>query len=86
MEEIGKFVHDKVSDDIIYLKGKFIGFKMIKSKCTSDNLEEFNKLVIHLENVDIKIEEEGKEIILLISLPKSYSVFVNTMKYATESS
>lgn len=47
----------KSLSDKMYLKGKYFWFKIIESKSISENLDEFNNLVIDLENIDIKIEE-----------------------------
>ena len=39
----------------IYLKQKFYGFKMDKSKTIDENVDEFTKLVADLENLNVKI-------------------------------
>ena len=36
----------------IYLKAKFFGFKMQEDKSLDENLDEFNKIVIDLENME----------------------------------
>ncbi|KZV25383.1 Cc-nbs-lrr resistance protein [Dorcoceras hygrometricum] len=75
----------KTLQDRIYLKGKFFGYKMSEQKTVRDNLDEFNKLILDLETIGVKLEEEYKAIILLNSLPKSYATFVETLKYSRES-
>ena len=55
----------------IYLKEHLYGFKIEESRPIDDALDEFNKLVLDLESLDIKVEDEDKAIILLNSLPKS---------------
>lgn len=40
-----------------------------------ERLDEFNKLVLDLENLDVKIDDEDKVVILLNSLPKSFMNF-----------
>lgn len=74
----------KSLQDRVYLKGKPFGFKMIESKFIEENLDEFNRLVLDLENIEIQVHDEDKAIIVLNSIPKSFSVFVDTMKYAKE--
>lgn len=56
---------------------------MIETRSLRDNTDDFNKLLLDLENIGIKIEDEDKAIILLN--PKSYSTFVETLKYARDS-
>ena len=65
----------------IYLKMKLLGFKMQKEKNLDKNLDEFNKLVIELENIGGKINNEDQAIILLNSLPSTYSQLRDTIKY-----
>ena len=44
-----------------------------------DHLHIFNKIVTQLLNVDVKIEEEDKAILLLASLPSSFDTLVTTL-------
>ncbi|GJV40052.1 hypothetical protein Tco_1418492 [Tanacetum coccineum] len=46
---------------------------------------EFNKLILDLENIDIEIEDEDQALILLTSLQSSYENFVETLLYGRES-
>ena len=75
----------KSLQDWFYLEGKLFGFKMCKSKAITHNLDEFNKLILYLVNIGIKVDDEDKIVIVLNSLPKSYFIFFDTMKYARES-
>ena len=51
---------------------------MIESVSIADNLDEFNKLILDLANIGIKVEDEDKAVIILNSLPKLYATFVDT--------
>lgn len=44
-------------------------------------MDEFNKLILNLENVNIVLEDEDKALILLSSLLDSYEYFVDTLLY-----
>ncbi|GJR56445.1 hypothetical protein Tco_1406966 [Tanacetum coccineum] len=50
-----------------------------------DHIDEFNKLIPDLANIDIEIEDEDQALMLLTSLPSSYENFVETLLYGRES-
>lgn len=56
----------------IYLKERFFGFKMDPNKSLDANLDEFNKIALEIANIEEKMSEENKVVILLNSLPDSY--------------
>ena len=68
----------------MYLKQRLFAFKMEKGTTIEDHLDEFNKIILDLENINVKVEEEDQAIILLNSLDKSYSNFVDTMMLSHE--
>ncbi|GJZ81739.1 zinc finger, CCHC-type containing protein [Tanacetum coccineum] len=49
-----------------------------------DHIDEFNKLILDLANIDIEIEDEDQALMLLTSLPSSYENFVETLLYGRE--
>ena len=65
----------------LYLRQRLYSFKMAEGKSIEDQMDEFNKIIDDLENVDVKMEEEDQAIILLSALPKSYGHFVDAMLY-----
>ncbi|GKD12572.1 hypothetical protein Tco_1196979 [Tanacetum coccineum] len=50
-----------------------------------DHIDEFNKLILDLTNIDIEIEDEDQALMFLTSLPSSYENFVETLLYGSES-
>nr|GEV85726.1 retrovirus-related Pol polyprotein from transposon TNT 1-94 [Tanacetum cinerariifolium] len=50
-----------------------------------DHINEFNKLILDLVNIDIEIEDEDWALMLIMSLPSSYENFVDTLLYERES-
>ncbi|GJW13404.1 hypothetical protein Tco_0017537 [Tanacetum coccineum] len=50
-----------------------------------DHIDEFNKLILDLANIDIKIKDEDQALMLLMSLPSSYENFVEILLYGSES-
>ena len=54
---------------------------MQEGRCVEDQMDEFNKIIDDLANVDVKIEDKDQVVKLLSSLPKSYEHFVDVMMY-----
>nr|GEY80891.1 leucine-rich repeat protein [Tanacetum cinerariifolium] len=50
-----------------------------------DHIDEFNKLILDLVNIDIEIKDEDQAFMLLTSLPSFYKNFVETLLYGRES-
>ena len=65
----------------IYLKQKFFGFKMHEGKLIDENIDEFTKLVLDLESLGVKIEDEDQAMIFLNSLPKVFGQLRDILKY-----
>ncbi|KAH9695612.1 hypothetical protein KPL71_022838 [Citrus sinensis] len=66
------------------MKRKLYTFSMKDGRTLKDHLDEFNKLIMDLENVNIDLEDEDRAIILLSSLPDSYEHFVDTLLYGRQ--
>ncbi|GJT38380.1 retrovirus-related pol polyprotein from transposon TNT 1-94 [Tanacetum coccineum] len=50
----------------------------------SEHIDEFNKIVLDLVNIEVKFEDEHLALLLLTSLPASYGHFVDTLLYRRE--
>ncbi|KAH9782991.1 hypothetical protein KPL71_009148 [Citrus sinensis] len=66
------------------MKRKLYTFSMKDGTILKDHLDEFNKLILDLENVNIDLEDEDRALILLSSLPDSYEHFVDTLLYGRQ--
>ncbi|GKF02842.1 retrovirus-related pol polyprotein from transposon TNT 1-94, partial [Tanacetum coccineum] len=75
----------KAYTTLLYLKKKLYTYYM--SPCTKlgDHIDEFNKLILDLANINIEIEDEDQTLMLLTSLPPFYENFVETLLYGRES-
>ncbi|GJR68564.1 hypothetical protein Tco_0014629 [Tanacetum coccineum] len=56
----------------LYLKKRLFTFYMHSGKKLSKHIDEFNKLIGNLANIDVDIEDEDQALMLLTSLPSSY--------------
>jgi len=59
----------------LYLKQSLYSFKMHEDRSVGEQLDLFNKIILDLENIDVTIDDEDQALLLLCSLPKSYSHF-----------
>ncbi|KAH9779747.1 hypothetical protein KPL71_007827 [Citrus sinensis] len=68
----------------LYMKRKLYTFSIKDGTILKDHLDEFNKLILDLENVNIVLEDEDRALILLSSLLDSYEHFVDTLLYGRQ--
>ena len=69
----------------LYLTQALYSFKMQEDKSIDDQLDTLNKLILDLENIDVSIDDEDQALLLLSSLPKSYTTFKDTLLHGRES-
>ncbi|KAK3030465.1 hypothetical protein RJ639_039150 [Escallonia herrerae] len=50
----------------------------------TDHVDEYNKVILDLQSIDIKIEDEEKTLLLLCSLPPSYEHLGITLLYGND--
>nr|GEW53327.1 retrotransposon protein, putative, Ty1-copia subclass [Tanacetum cinerariifolium] len=67
----------------IYQNGG-VTFYMPARRKIFEHIDEFNKIVLDLENIKVKFENEDLALLLLTSLPASYEHFVDTLIYGRE--
>ena len=68
----------------LYLKQRLFTLHMKESTPIKDYLDELNKILMDLKNIDVRIDEEDQALILLCSLPPSFENFVNSMLYGRD--
>nr|GEW73529.1 retrovirus-related Pol polyprotein from transposon TNT 1-94 [Tanacetum cinerariifolium] len=68
----------------LYLKKKLYTFYMPARRKISEHIDEFNKIVLDLANIEVKFKDEDLALLLLTSLPASYEHFMDTLLYGRE--
>nr|GEV54223.1 retrovirus-related Pol polyprotein from transposon TNT 1-94 [Tanacetum cinerariifolium] len=68
----------------LYLKKKLYTFYMPVGRKISEHIDEFNKIVLDLANIEVKFKDEDLALLLITSLPASYDYFVDTLLYGRE--
>lgn len=68
----------------LYLKQQLYTLGMKECTPVNNHLAHFDKIVMSLKNIDVKIEDEDQTLILLCSLPHSFEYFVDIMLYGRD--
>lgn len=68
----------------LYLKQRLYTLKMGEGTSLSQHLDNFNSIIMDLNNIDVKIDDEDQALIVLCSLPTSYENFVENILYGHE--
>ena len=63
----------------LHSKQKLYTFKMKPGSSIEDHLDEFNKIILDLENIEIKVEDEDQALLLLRSLSSKYETLCDTL-------
>ena len=70
--------------EALYLKRSLANRLYLKKRSYSLHIDEFNKVILDLENIDIKVEKEDQAILLLSYLPKVYDHFLETLLHGKQ--
>ena len=57
---------------------------MHEDRLVGELLDFFNKLILDLENIDVTIDDEDQALLLMCSLPKSYSHFKEILLFGRD--
>jgi hypothetical protein len=68
------------------LKERLYTIHMSEGTSMQSHLNEFNSIIVDLESLDVKIDDEDKTILLVVSLPPSFKHFKEIMLYGNHTS
>ena len=74
----------KSIENRLYLKKKLFRFQYTEGISMSEHLDNFNKIIADLQNLDVEIDDEDKALLVLNSLPDSYEHLITTLLYGKE--
>ncbi|KAH9762600.1 Integrase catalytic domain-containing protein [Citrus sinensis] len=66
-------------------KKRLYTLQMEEGSSLANHIDNFNRIILDLEDINVKLEDEDKAIILLSSLPPSYEHFVDRLLYGRQS-
>ncbi|XP_058766276.1 uncharacterized protein LOC131639847 [Vicia villosa] len=69
---------------LLYLKQQLYSFRMVENKFMVEQLTEFQKIIDDLGNIEVKINDEDKVLLLLSSLSRSFKHFKDVLLYSKE--
>ena len=61
------------------MKKRLFGLRIVAEAHFNQHLDEFNKVMMELDSLEVKIEEKDKALLLLASLPSSFDNIVTTL-------
>ncbi|KAL5575220.1 hypothetical protein UlMin_016919 [Ulmus minor] len=74
-----------LSDKVrLHLKVKLFTWKMTEGRDLQGHIDDFNKLVMDLENIGVEYEDEDKALVLLYSLSRSYETLVDILQHGRD--
>ncbi|KAL8490772.1 hypothetical protein ACS0TY_022680 [Phlomoides rotata] len=68
----------------LYVKQKLLDFRMSDGKDLNEQLDIFNRYIDDLEDLDVKIEDDDKALMLLNALPKSLDSFKDSVLFGNQ--
>jgi hypothetical protein len=68
----------------LFLKQRLYTLRMQEGTPLCNHLDYFNRIILDMKNINIKVDDEDQALILLCSLPDSFDNFVNSMLYGRD--
>lgn len=68
----------------LYAKQRLYTLRMSEGTPVQSHLDEFNRIIMDLKTMEVKVDDEDQALILLCSLSRSHGHFVDTMLYGRD--
>jgi hypothetical protein len=68
----------------LLLKQRLYTLRMQEGTPLCDHLDDFNRIILDMKIIDIKVDDEDQALILLCSLTDAFDNFVNSMLYGRD--
>ncbi|KAL8530274.1 hypothetical protein ACS0TY_007344 [Phlomoides rotata] len=68
----------------LYVKQKLLDFRMSEDKDLNEQLDTFNRYIDDLEDLDVKLEDDDKALMLLNALPRSLDNFKDDVLFGSQ--
>ena len=68
----------------LLLKSRLYDLRLQEGKPMKPHLDEFYSIIMDLQNIDVKVDDEDLAILLLVSLPPSFKHFRKTLLYGRD--
>ncbi|KAL8487334.1 hypothetical protein ACS0TY_023853 [Phlomoides rotata] len=68
----------------LYVKQKLLDFRMSEDKDLNEQLDTFNRYIDDLEDLDVKLEDDDKALMLLNSMPRSLDNFKDAVLFGRQ--
>jgi hypothetical protein len=72
---------EKTTPNKLFLKHELYGLKMQEGTTLTEHVNAFNQVVLNLACTKVTVEDEDKDLYLLLLLPKSYKALVVTLTF-----
>ncbi|KAL8550371.1 hypothetical protein ACS0TY_008987 [Phlomoides rotata] len=68
----------------LFVKQKLLDFRMLDGKDLNEQLDTFNRYIDDLEDLDVKLEDDDKALMLLNALPRSLENFKDSVLFGNQ--
>ncbi|KAL5788067.1 hypothetical protein ACOSP7_005016 [Xanthoceras sorbifolium] len=83
-EKLESLYLKKTLTNKLYKKQCLYSLRISEGTSLGSHIDEFESLIMDLQNLDVKIDDEDQALLLLYSLPSSYRHFRETMLYGKD--